>query len=240
MKVEMRVARSPQGVQSAARRAAEVLRAGGLVIHPTETVYGIGGDASAASNDLIASLKKRRGSERPLILLTLDLAAVAALVEGLEWPDEAAALAERFWPGPLTLVVSCTGAPRGLQGAGAGARAGARAGAGAEGGIALRVTSDPCVRAILEEWEGPMTSTSANLAGRRPARTVEDAAAMFEARLAAVGGAEPALFIDAGETPGAEGSTIVSFVGAPPRLLRAGPISLRELKEVTPQIRGRA
>ena len=232
VKVEMRVARSPQGVQSAARRAAEVLRAGGLVIHPTETVYGIGGDASAASNDLIASLKKRRGSERPLILLTLDLAAVAALVEGLEWPDEAAALAERFWPGPLTLVVSCTGAPRGLQGAGAGA--------GAEGGIALRVTSDPCVRAILEEWEGPMTSTSANLAGRRPARTVEDAAAMFEARLAAVGGAEPALFIDAGETPGAEGSTIVSFVGAPPRLLRAGPISLRELKEVTPQIRGRA
>ncbi|MEE9245840.1 MAG: L-threonylcarbamoyladenylate synthase [Gemmatimonadota bacterium] len=232
VKVEMRVARSPQGVQSAARRAAEVLRAGGLVIHPTETVYGIGGDASAASNDLIASLKKRRGSERPLILLTLDLAAVAALVEGLEWPDEAAALAERFWPGPLTLVVSCTGAPRGLQGA--------RAGAGAEGGIALRVTSDPCVRAILEEWEGPMTSTSANLAGRRPARTVEDAAAMFEARLAAVGGAEPALFIDAGETPGAEGSTIVSLVGAPPRLLRAGPISLRELKEVTPQIRGRA
>ncbi len=230
VKVEMRVARSPQGVQSAARRAAEVLRAGGLVIHPTETVYGIGGDASAASNDLIASLKKRRGSERPLILLTLDLAAVAALVEGLEWPDEAAALAERFWPGPLTLVVSCTGAPRGLQGAGA----------GAEGGIALRVTSDPCVRAILEEWEGPMTSTSANLAGGRPARTVEDAAAMFEARLAAVGGAEPALFIDAGETPGAEGSTIVSFVGAPPRLLRAGPISLRELKEVTPQIRGRA
>lgn len=234
VKVEMRVARSPQGVQSAARRAAEVLRAGGLVIHPTETVYGIGGDASAASNDLIASLKKRRGSERPLILLTLDLAAVAALVEGLEWPDEAAALAERFWPGPLTLVVSCTGAPRGLQGAGA------RAGAQAEGGIALRVTSDPCVRAILEEWEGPITSTSANLAGRRPARTVEDAAAMFEARLAAVGGAEPALFIDAGETPGAEGSTIVSFVGAPPRLLRAGPISLRELKEVTPQIRGRA
>ncbi len=230
VKVEMRVARSPQGVQSAARRAAEVLRAGGLVIHPTETVYGIGGDASAASNDLIASLKKRRGSERPLILLTLDLAAVAALVEGLEWPDEAAALAERFWPGPLTLVVSCTGAPRGLPGGGA----------GAEGGIALRVTSDPCVRAILEEWEGPMTSTSANLAGRRPARTVEDAAAMFEARLAAVGGAEPALFIDAGETPGAEGSTIVSLVGAPPRLLRAGPISLRELKEVTPQIRGRA
>ncbi len=230
VKVEMRVARSPQGVQSAARRAAEVLRAGGLVIHPTETVYGIGGDASAASNDLIASLKKRRGSERPLILLTLDLAAVAALVEGLEWPDEAAALAERFWPGPLTLVVPCTGAPRGLQGAGA----------GADGGVAVRVTSDPCVRAILEEWEGPMTSTSANLAGRRPARTVEDAAAMFEARLAAVGGAEPALFIDAGETPGAEGSTIVSFVGALPRLLRAGPISLRELKEVTPQIRGRA
>ena len=226
MKVEMRVARSPQGVHSAARRAAQVLSAGGLVIHPTETVYGIGGDASAASNDLIASLKKRRGSERPLILLTLDLAAVAALVEGLEWPDEAAALAERFWPGPLTLVVPCTGAPRGLQGA------------GADGGVAVRVTSDPCVRAILEEWEGPMTSTSANLAGRRPARTVEDAAAMFEARLAAVGGAEPALFIDAGETPGAEGSTIVSFVGAPPRLLRAGPISLRELKEVTPQIRG--
>ncbi len=235
VKVEMRVARSPQGVQSAARRAAEVLRAGGLVIHPTETVYGIGGDASAASNDLIASLKKRRGSERPLILLTLDLAAVAALVEGLEWPDEAAALAERFWPGPLTLVVPCTGAPRGLQGAGVGA-----GGAGAEGGVAVSVTSEPCVRAILEEWEGPMTSTSANLAGRRPARTVEDAAAMFEARLAAVGGAEPALFIDAGETPGAEGSTIVSFVGAPPRLLRAGPISLRELKEVTPQIRGRA
>ena len=111
MQVEVVLGRTIEDLESAGRRAAEVLGAGGLVIHPTETFYGIGGDGSTANNELLAKVKAR-SSAQPLILLIPDRERLRYLHPTLEWPRAADDLARRFWPGPLTMVVPCAEAPK--------------------------------------------------------------------------------------------------------------------------------
>ncbi len=208
-------------VRSAARRAVDVLRAGGLIIHPTETVYGIGGDGSARSNELIARVK-RRDPDRPLILLIPNIESLAQLVKDYEWSDDAQRLADRFWPGPLTLVVRCKEAARGLR--------------GADGGVAVRVSSDPVIRAILAESGAPITSTSANLAGEAPATTASEAISRLRLRGSLGEAGVPVLALESGRAPAERPSTIVSLVEGVPRILRSGPLSIEELAAVLPRI----
>jgi L-threonylcarbamoyladenylate synthase len=214
--LELRVASAltDAGREAAARRAADVLEAGGVVIHPTETVYGIGGDGSPGNNALISRIK-RRTAPQPLILLALNRKAVQGYLPTFDWPEAMLPVVERFWPGPLTVIVPCADAPEGLRGSG--------------GGVAIRVTSDPTVRAILRAWGRPMTSTSANIAGAAPARTVEEALKVLESRddLAEIDGV--ALAVDAGPSPRAQASTLVSFLESPPRLVREGPVRRDDL-----------
>jgi L-threonylcarbamoyladenylate synthase len=208
-------------LERAAFMAAKVLREGGLVVHPTETVYGIGGDGSAANNRLIARVK-RREADQPLLLLVPHLEALRESFSGLEWPVEADELASSFWPGPLTIVVRCPGSPDGLRGPG--------------GGLAVRVSPDPTVATLLAAWGRPMTSSSANLAGREPARTLEKALEVFRGREDLESIERPVLALDAGMTRGTLSSTIVSFVESPPRLLREGPVSRAELEARLPDL----
>ena len=210
---------SAADLEATAERAAEVLCAGGLVVHPTETVYGIGGDASEQSNRLIGCVKQRE-RDQPLILLTPDLGTLRACYSGIEWPEGADELARRFWPGALTLVVRCSGAESGLCGPGA--------------GIAVRVSPDPVVAAILARWRRPMTSTSANRTGAEPARTLESALEVFKGRDDLRDVRVPVLAIDAGAAQGARPSTIVSFAGSRPRLLREGPVTREQIEEYLP------
>lgn len=221
MQVEVVPARSAAEVERAARRAAEVLAAGGLVVHPTETVYGIGGDGSAENNALISRVKRRERAQ-PLILLTPDLEALQAALPGLEWPTGAEELARSFWPGPLTLVVRCPAPAAGLVGPGA--------------GVAVRISPDPTVNAILACWRQPMTSTSANLSGREPARAVEQALEVFAGRGDLNEVDRPVLAVDAGRTRGAQPSTIVSLVEWPPRLIREGPVTRQNIVSYLPQL----
>lgn len=200
--------------EAAARRAAEVLAAGGVVIHPTETVYGIGGDGSAPNNALISRLK-RRAATQPLILLALNRESVEGYFPGLQWPEPVHSVVERFWPGPLTVIIPCAAAPEGLRGPG--------------GGVAVRVTPDPTVRAILGAWQRPMTSTSANLTGASPARSLEEAVGMVESYDDHGGIGVPVLGIDAGPSTMKRASTIISFVESPPRLVREGPLTRQQL-----------
>ena len=217
----MITARDVVGRRHAAGRAAETLRKGGLVVHPTETVYGIGGDGSAANNHLISRVK-RRDAGQPLIVLTLGIDSLRSAFGPLDWPPAAESLTARFWPGPLTLVVRCDGAPEGLAGPG--------------GGLAIRVSPEPVVRAVLEAFGGPMTSTSANLTGGAPARQSSSALQLFEERedLADVG--VPVVVIDAGPTKGRKPSTIVSLLESPPRLIREGPVSRMEIAALLPEL----
>ena len=218
MEIEVLSAKAPIQLEGAAGRAAEVLAAGGIVVHPTETVYGIGGDGSPKNNELITSIKGRTETE-PLILLIPDLATLHHFFPGVEWPRRAEELANRFWPGPLTLVVRCPGAPPGLL--------------GPDGGVAVRVSPHETVKAILRHWHRPMTSSSANLSGEPAPRTLEDALALFSAD-GALELDRPLLALDAGPTPTDGASTIISFVESPPRVEREGPIGWEELCRVVP------
>ena len=221
MEVEVVRAHSDEELAKAANRAARVLAAGGMVIHPTETVYGIGGDGSEENNRLISRVKQRQEGQ-PLIVLTPDLHVLRAAYTALDWPEVAEKLAKQFWPGPLTLIVGCMGAPKNLVEVG--------------GGLAVRVSPHPVLAAILKRWGRPMTSTSANLTGSLPAQTVERALEAFANRDDLEDLEVPVVAIDAGPSQGARPSTIVNLVEWPPRLLREGPLTREEIQKWLPEL----
>ena len=136
---------------AAIERAAEILRAGGLVAFPTETVYGLGADA--ASPAAVAALYAAKGRPRfnPLIA---HVASLEAALREAALPEAAQRLAERFWPGPLTLVAPAleTGSVCEL------ARAGLPS-------VALRLPAHPVARALIEAFGGPIVAPSANRSG---------------------------------------------------------------------------
>ena len=187
----------PSGYAEAIR----VLRAGGIVALPTDTVYGIGValDAERGIERLVEA--KRRPADRAIMLL-LDSADQARAVG--RWPVAAAALADAFWPGGLTVVVDQlpeAGLPPELTG-------GATT-------IGLRVPDHACPRALAAAL-GPLPVTSANLSGLPPAR---DAAEIAEQLGDAVD-----CIVDGGPAHGGPPSTIVDCTVDPVRILRVGAI----------------
>lgn len=195
--------------EAALADAAARLRAGGLVVFPTETVYGLGADARDA--DAVAAIFEAKGRPRfnPLIVHVADLPAAeaAALVS-----EPARALAEQFWPGPLTLVL-----PRREN---AGLADLALAGLPS---VAVRAPAHPVAQALLRRFAGPLAAPSANLSGRLSPTTAADAAA-------AMAGRAP-LVLDGGSCAVGLESTILSLPGdGPARLLRPGGIALEDLE----------
>jgi L-threonylcarbamoyladenylate synthase len=186
----------------AVARAAELLRDGGLVAFPTETVYGLGADATSAPAVAKIYAAKGRPSFNPLIAHVADLE--AALREAL-LPLEAIRLAEAFWPGPLTLVARvaptcgvCDLARAGLE------------------TVALRVPAHPIALALIRALGRPIAAPSANVSGRVSPVTAAHVEADLDGRVDAI--------LDGGRTPAGVESTIVSFAGARPALLRPGAI----------------
>jgi L-threonylcarbamoyladenylate synthase len=191
----------------AMREAAAVLRRGGLVSFPTETVYGLGASAldAAAVQRIFAA--KGRPAHNPIIVHVAD-AAGATAVAG-EWPATAALLAERFWPGPLTLVLP--GRPEVPEVVTAGGPT-----------VAIRVPAHPVARALLEAAAIPVAAPSANRsAGLSPTRA-EHVLGDLEGRID--------LLLDGGPCPGGIESTVLDVTTAPPRLLRPGLVSREELE----------
>jgi len=182
--------------------AARILRGGGLVAFPTETVYGLGADA--ASERAVARIyaAKDRPSFNPLIAHVASLE--AAQKQGL-FSNEAALLARRFWPGPLTLVLPL--AP------GASVCALARAG---QETIALRIPAHPVALALIEAADRPLAAPSANRSGRVSPVTADHVAQDL--------GGQIDLILDGGACPLGLESTIVACLDGPPRLLRPGGI----------------
>ena len=192
------------------------ISAGGLVAHPTETVYGLGGLASGAS---MAALRRMKpGREHPFLLLVRSAQAVAQL----RWTPEAHELASVFWPGALTLVLAD---PSGSFPAGVRNRA---------GGVAVRVSSHPLTRMLVERLGEPLTSTSANRPGESPAISGDEALAV--ARAAGVG--RELWVLDVGRLPPSSPSTVVDCTGSVPRVVRAGATPVHRLRCVLPEIDG--
>jgi L-threonylcarbamoyladenylate synthase len=196
----------------------EHLRSGGLVAHPTETVYGFGGLVRAEPIARLQSLKRREES-KPFLVLVPDMRSVAQLA----WTEEARDLARTFWPGSVTLVLSDPGRslPPGIR--------------SQEGTVAVRQSSHPLTRRLLDLLGEPLTSTSANAPGEAPAAS---GASALEAA-AALGAGMEMWVLDAGALPDSSASTIVDCTGATPRILRAGATPARRIRCVVPGIQGK-
>ena len=183
------------------RAASRVLAGGGLVVYPTETLYGLGADATnAAAVDRLVALKGREPN-RPIALLVADRAMAAAVARVVS--DVAACLMERFWPGPLTIVLDANPALPAPLTAGTGT-------------IGVRVSSHPIATGLVRELGRPVTAPSANPAGAAPPVRIEAAVAYFGARVG--------MYLDGGPVAGEPASTVVDARAAV-RILRAGAVS---------------
>lgn len=197
------------------------LEAGGLLGYPTETVYGLGAAVDPRGIERVRALK-HRGSERPFLVLLPQGPDDGA--PALSWTPEARALATRFWPGPLTLVLGDPQArwPLGVR--------------SAAGGVAVRVSSHPFVRALMAVRAKPLISTSANRPGEPPARSGEE----LSRRLGGDPAAAHCWIVDAGRLPPSPPSTLVDCTDRPPALLRRGAIDLEEIRAAAGAIDDRA
>lgn len=189
--------------------AARLLRAGGLVALPTETVYGLAADATNGAAVARIYAAKGRPSFNPLIAHVADIAAAERLAR---FAPDAATLARAFWPGPLTLVLPKAG----TSGVSDLATAGLDS-------IALRIPDHPVARALLEAFGAPLVAPSANRSGHVSPTTAAHVLADLEGRVD--------LILDAGPTRVGVESTIVACLDEPV-LLRPGGISRAEIERV--------
>lgn len=195
-------------------RAAEVLRCGGLVAFPAETVYGLGADAlnEAAVRRIFEA--KGRPAANPLIVHVADVAAARGLAA--EWPAMAERLAARFWPGPLTLVLwKQPFVPDVVTGGGP--------------TVAVRVPAHPVAQALLRATGRPLAAPSANRSSRLSPTTADHVLRDLAGRIE--------LVLDSGPTPGGIESTVLDVTASPPLILRPGPIAPRELHAVVGEVR---
>lgn len=182
----------PDEQASEARRVAAELRSGAVVAFPTETFYALGADPRSAAGVSEVFRLKGRPEDRRLPWIAASRAQVEAVAV---LSENAATLADRCWPGPVTLVLP-------LRGAGG-------------GGVAVRVSSHPLARALAAALGHPVISTSANPTGAPPLTTAAEVRDAFAGR-----GADDLRVLDGGRTPGGEPSVIVDVTGASPRVLR--------------------
>jgi L-threonylcarbamoyladenylate synthase len=195
--------------------AAKAVAAGRLVVLPTDTVYGVGGDAfdPAAVAALLAA--KGRGRNMPPPVLVAGPAALAELAPAA--PESAHRLAARFWPGGLTVIVPH--APGLTWDLG-----------DTDGTVGVRMPSHPVALELLRAT-GPLATSSANRHGQPPAATAAAARDQL--------GGSVDVYLEAG-APDPDGggvpSTIVSVVGPVPRLVRPGAVPLAALREILPDL----
>ena len=186
--------------------AADLVKRGGLLAVPTETVYGVAASAEdAAAVRRIFDLRKRDHGKPVSILVTgMDMAERYCR----DIPPAAYRLAERYWPGPLTLVLTDGGAVPSVVTAGAGT-------------LGVRCPDHPVTRALIEKAGVPLAAPSANPAGEEPAKTVQEVLDYFDGQIQAV--------LDGGPCDLGVASTVLDLTEEEPRVLREGGIPAAEL-----------
>jgi L-threonylcarbamoyladenylate synthase len=190
-------------------QAAEILRAGGLVAFPTETVYGLGANAldPAALEKIFVA--KQRPHWDPVIVHVADVAAARELTS--DWTESAARLAEAFWPGPLTLLLPRTSAIPDLC-------------TGGRANVGLRLPAHPVARALIAAAGVPVAAPSANLFGHTSPTTADHVLADLDGRIDAV--------LDAGGCAVGVESTVLDPTVAPPLIYRPGGVTGEQLRAV--------
>ena len=188
------------------QQAAEILRGGGVVAYPTDTLYALAVDPrnAAAVAHLFALKGRDAGKASPLIAASLDQAQLA-----VDFNEPARRLAARFWPGPLSLVLPAN-------------KSLCRAVLAGACTAAIRVPNHPVARALALALGYCITATSANVSGHTPACAPGNIDAEVLARVD--------LVID-GTCPGGEPSTIVDLTSEPPALVRSGAVAWERVLE---------
>ena len=203
----------PATSQKAIRLARRLLREGEVVAFPTDTLYGVGAVAfERYAVRQIFKVKNRPADKAIPVFITQidDLNQVAKNVPNAAWP-----LLQQFWPGALTVVLPKVAALPGDVTAG-------------QDTVAVRIPDHPISLELVMQVGRPLAVTSANLSGHPNPVSAQGVAEQLGSRLP--------LILDGGPSPSAQASTIIDLSVTPPRLLRAGPISLDQLREYLPDI----
>ncbi|MDD6037817.1 MAG: L-threonylcarbamoyladenylate synthase [bacterium] len=205
----------PQSMDLAAiKTAGDIMKAGGLVAFPTETVYGLGADATNAKASEKIYAAKGRPSDNPLIVHISNIEALEGIVEDI--PKEAYVLAEKFWPGPLTMIFQKNDKiPYETT--------------GGMDTVAVRMPSDPIARALIDAAGGYVAAPSANTSGRPSPTTAAHVSEDLSGRID--------MIIDGGAVMIGLESTIIDFTEEIPVVLRPGYITLEMLREAIGEVR---
>jgi len=199
-------------IREQVEKGVSILKRGGVVAFPTDTVYGLGAVIAIDSAVERVYRIKERPNSRALPLLLADISQLDDVAISI--PTSAHLLAERFWPGPLTLVLLKSDSVSDIV-------------SGGNKTVAVRIPTHPIPTALARGVGTPIIGTSANLSGNPSALTAEEARNQL--------GGNIDLIID-GECPGGKESTIVDLSGETPVILRQGAISIAALRQVCPEI----
>ena len=193
--------------QSSISEAIRVIKIGGLIVYPTDTVYGLGCDPfnRLAVKRLIDAKGQRK---KPLPILASDVEHVKIVAEVTEAAEK---LARKFWPGPLTIVLKKKPLLPQMVTFG-------------RDTVGVRVPNHPVALELLRRCDGLLIGTSANISGKKPTATAEEAANQL--------GGKIDLILDGGRTRLRKGSTVINLADRRFRLERVGPISLREIESI--------
>ena len=201
-------------LESVIDEVVDLLMRGGVIGYPTETVYGLGGNATEARVVERITRLKGRDSGKPLLVLVNGIEDVLPLIRGFS--PRVKILMEDFWPGPLTLIFEASSVLPEAISAGTGR-------------LGVRVSPDPVCRALVERLKKPLVSTSANPTGKKPARTASEVLYYF--------GDGIDLILDGGERKSEIPSTVLDVSGDIPRLLREGSIQREAIEKVMGGVR---
>lgn len=200
--------------KEAIKRAGQILKNGGLVAFPTETVYGLGGNALDPRASMKIYAAKGRPSDNPLIIHIADMDSLKVIVS--EIPEKAQLLAEKFWPGPLTMILPKAESVPGET-------------TGGLDSVAVRFPSDLIAQELIRAAGGFVAAPSANTSGRpsptRAEHVAEDLGDAID------------MILDGGQVGIGLESTIVDFTEDVPVVLRPGYISLEMLQEILGEVR---
>jgi L-threonylcarbamoyladenylate synthase len=207
-KTETASSKTPNEAPENLASAVAALKRGHVIVFPTETLYGLGADAlNQAAVEKVFQLKGR-DSHNPIPVLVADQEMLETLVAKV--PATARQLIDRYWPGPLTLVLpGQKNIPKPL--------------CNPEGGVGVRISSQPIATLLVNGLGRPLTATSANRSGKEPARTLREAEKYFAQRVD--------VFVDGGTLTSQSGSTVVEVMEDSIKIIREGEISGSELRQ---------
>ncbi|MDG7049660.1 MAG: threonylcarbamoyl-AMP synthase [Nitrososphaerota archaeon] len=196
------------------RQAAKIIKSGGVVAFPTETVYGLGANALNSKSVRKIFAAKGRPSDNPLIVHISDIAEVGILADSI--PNTAYDLMERFWPGPLTIVLKKSKiVPKIVT--------------GGLDTVAIRMPKNKIAQGLIREADVPIAAPSANVAGRPSPTTAKHVKEDLSGKIS--------LIIDGGPTKIGIESTVVDLSKKTPMLLRPGSVTLEQLREIVGAVR---